>query len=60
MEIDFEAAADHADGVVDAGLVVEDELAGEEMENFAVSGEGDGAGAFDGAGDVVLADFAHA
>ena len=60
MEVDLQAVADHADGVVDAGLVVEDELLGEEMEDLAVGGEADGAGAVDGRAHVLAGDLLHA
>ena len=55
VQIDFEAIADHAHGIVNAGLLVEDELLGEEVEDFAIGGEGDGAGAIDGGADIVFA-----
>ena len=53
VEVDLEAVADHADGVVDAGLIVEDELLREEVQDFAVGREGDGAGAVDGCADLL-------
>lgn len=60
VEVDFELGADHADGVVDAGLVVEDELLGEEVQDFAIGGKCDGACAVDGGADLFAGDFAHA
>ncbi len=60
VEIDFEAIADHADGVVDAGLLVEDELLREEMDDLAVGRQRDGAGAIDGGADFFAGDLAHA
>ena len=42
------------------GLLVEDELLGEQVQDFAIGGEGDGAGAIDGVADIVPGDFAEA
>src|SRR4029077_3858834 len=47
----------HAERVVDASLLVEDEFLGKKMEDFAVGGQWDGAGAFDGLLDFVTADL---
>ena len=58
VEVHFELVADHADGVVDAGLIVEDELLREQVEDFAVGRKGDGAGAVDGGADLFAGDLA--
>ena len=60
VQIDFEAIADHADGIMNAGLLVEDELLGQQVQDFAIGGEGDGAGAIDGGADIVFGNFAEA
>ena len=59
VQIDFEAIADHAHGIMNAGLLVEDELLGEEVEDFAIGGEGDGTGAIDGGADIVFANISR-
>jgi hypothetical protein len=45
---------------MNAGLLVEDELLGEQVEDFAIRGQGDGTGAIDGGADIVFGDFAQA
>ena len=60
VEIDFQAIADHTDGVVNAGLFVEDELLGQKVDDLAVGRERDGPGAIDGGAHVFSGDFAEA
>ena len=60
MQIHLKPRADHAYGIEDAGLVVEDELAGQQMEDFAVGRALDGTGTFDGGTHIVAGNFAHA
>ncbi len=60
MQVHLELVADHADGVVDAGLLVEDELLRQEMEDLAVGRESDGAGAVDAGANLFAGDLAHA
>ncbi len=60
VQIDFEPRADHAHGVKDAGLVVDDELARQQVQDFAVGRALDGAGAFHGGAHVFAGDLAHA
>jgi len=59
VEVDFEAVADHANGVVDAGLLVEDELLGEQVDDLAIGRQRDGTGAVDGGADFFAGDLAH-
>ena len=60
MDVRFEALADHADGVADAVLAIENEFLREDVEDFAIFGETDIAGGFHGAADVVFLDVAGA
>ncbi len=60
MQVDFEPSADHADGIVDAGLLVEQKLLRQQVDDFAVGGQGDGAGAIDCGADVFAGDLAQA
>ncbi len=48
VQIDFETGADHAHGIEDAGLIVDDELARQQVQNFAIGRALHGAGALDG------------
>ena len=60
MQLDFKPRAYHAHGIEDAGLLVEDELARQQMQNLAVGREFDGAGAADGGAHVLAGNLAHA
>ena len=60
VQVDFQPIADHPHGVMNAGLLVEDELLGQQVEDFAIGRQGDGAGAIDGGADIVFGDFAQA
>ena len=60
VQIHFEARADHADRIEDAGLLVEDELARQQVENLAIGRQRDGARALDGGAHIVAGDLAHA
>ncbi len=60
VQIDFKPRADHADGIEDAGLLVEDELAREQVKDFAIGRALDGAGTFDGGAHIFAGDLAHA
>ena len=60
VDVRFEALADHADGVADAVLAIEHEFLREDVEDFAIFGEADIAGGFDGAADVIFLDVAGA
>ena len=60
VQVDFEAGADHAHGVEDAGLIVDDELARQQVQDFAIGRTLHGAGALDGGLHVFAGDFAHA
>src|SRR6266478_1551108 len=56
MDVGFQALADHAGGVANAVLGVDHELVRENVEDFAVFGEGDIARGIDGAAHVVTLD----
>ena len=60
VQVDFEARADHAHRIEDAGLIVDDELAREQVENFAIRRALDGAGALHGGAHVFARNLAHA
>ena len=60
MQIDFKTCADHADGIEDAGLPVENELAGQQVEDFAIGRAFNGACALDGGAHIFAGDLAHA
>ncbi len=59
VDAHFEACGHHAKRIVDAGLLVEDEFLRKKMEDLAIGGQGDGAGALDGLLDLVAADLAR-
>ena len=52
VQIDFKPRAHHAHGIEDARLLVEDELARQQMQNLAVGGQLDGARVIDGGAHV--------
>ena len=60
MNVGFEALADHADGVADAVLAIENEFLRQDVENFAIFGKADIAGGFHGAADVFFLNVAGA
>ena len=60
VQIHFQPRADHADGIEDAGLLVEDELARQQVQNLAIGRALDGAGALDGGAHIFAGDLAHA
>ena len=59
VDAHFEARGHHAERIVDAGLIVENEFLRQQMENLAIGGQRDGAGAIDGLLDLVASDFAR-
>jgi hypothetical protein len=60
VKVDFEPGTDHADGIENTGLIVEDELARKQMEDFAIRRALDGASAFYRGSDIFTGDLAHA
>src|SRR5207249_10517917 len=56
MDVDFQALADHADGVTYAVLRIHDEFVRKNMKGFAVFGKSDVAGGIDGAAHVFALD----
>ena len=60
VQIDFEPRADHAHRVEDAGLIVDDELARQQVQNLAVGRTLDGARALHGGAHIFARDLAHA
>ena len=54
----FQAVAVHADGRADAILPIHDEAALDDVDDFAVVGDGDGLGGIQGAGHIILVDHA--
>ncbi len=60
VQIDFEPRGDHAHGIEDAGLIVDDELARQQVQNLAVGRALHGAGALDSGAHVFARDLAHA
>ena len=51
MQINFKLGADHADGVVDTCLIVQDEFLGQQVQNLAVWRKSHRAGTIDGGAD---------
>ena len=60
VQVDFEAGADHAHGIEDAGLIVDDELARQQVQDLAIGRALHGAGTLDGGLHVFAGNFAHA
>src|SRR5262245_1569657 len=60
MYAHLNARRHHAERVVDSSLVVENEFLGKKMEDLAVGGERDRAGALDCLFDLVASDLARA
>jgi hypothetical protein len=60
VQIDFEAIADHADRIVNAGLLVEDELLRKQVQDFAIAGQRNGASAIDGCAHILFGDLSQA
>ena len=60
VQIDFEPRADHADGIEDAGLIVDDELARQQVQDLAVGRTLDGARTLHGGAHIFARDLAHA
>jgi hypothetical protein len=60
MEIDFKPRSHHADGIEDAGLFVENELARQQVEKLAISRALDGARMIDCGAHIFASNFAHA
>ena len=58
VDVDLELDAAHADRVLDAVLVVDDELLGDDVDDVAVRGDGDGLGLVDDAPHVLAGDLA--
>jgi hypothetical protein len=57
MNVALEADAGHADRILDAGLIVDDELLGDDVQHFAIHGYGHGAGRLDHARHVLAGDL---
>ena len=60
VNVDFEALADHADGVANAVLRVDQKFLRQHVQHFAVFGQRDVARGVDGAANVVALDVARA
>ena len=58
VRLGFQADAHHADGVLDAALLVDDELLRDDVQDLAVHGDHDGLGRVDDAVHVFLGDLA--
>ena len=58
MHLGLQTDAAHAERFADAVLLVDDEFLGQDMDDFAVHGDGDGLGGVDDAAHVLLGDFA--
>ena len=57
MHADFEARGHHAERIVHAGLLVENEFLWKQMQDFAVGRQGKGAGFVDGLANFFACDF---
>src|SRR5512138_2195182 len=57
VDVDLELDAAHADRVLDAVLVVDDELLGDDVDDVPVRRDGDGLGLVDDAADVLAGDL---
>ena len=53
VDVDLELDAVHAQRVLDAVLLVDDELLGDDVEDLPVGGDGDGLGLVDDPADVL-------
>ncbi len=60
VQIHFKPLAHHAHRIEDAGLVVEDELARQQVQNLAIGGALDGARAIHGGAHIFARNLAHA
>ena len=60
VQVHFEPRADHAHGIEDAGLIVHDELARKQVENFAVGRALYRAGALHRGANIIAGNLAHA
>ena len=60
MQVHFEPRADHAHGIEDAGLIVDDELARKQVQNLAIRRPLHGAGTLHGGAHILARDLAHA
>src|SRR5215469_11406154 len=60
VHTDFEASGDHAQRIVHAGLIIENELLREQVEDLSVGGQLNVASFFDRLADFVASDFAGA
>ncbi len=60
MQIKIEAHALHAQRIEDAWLAIDDELAAQQMKDFAIRGPFDGPRTIDGGANVLAVDFALA
>ena len=59
MHVDFELLADHADGIANAVLRVDQKFLREHVQDFAIFGKGDGARGIHGAAHVFALDIAR-
>ena len=59
VDAHFEARGHHAGGILHAGLIVENEFLRQQVEDFAVGGQGNGARLVHGLADFVAPDFAR-
>ncbi len=60
VHLHFQPRGHHADGIVNAVLVVEDVLLRQQVQDLAVGWQRDGAGAFHGEADILARDLARA
>ena len=59
MHADFEAHGHHAQRIMHAALLVKNEFLGQQVQNFTVCGQRDGAGFIDGKPDFIARNFAR-
>jgi hypothetical protein len=60
VDTDFQTRGHHAEWIVYAGLLVENEFLRQQVKDLAIGGQRDGASAVDGLLDLVASDFARA
>src|SRR5581483_7946372 len=60
VDLDLELGSHHAAGLAHAGLVIENEILGKQVQNLAIVGERNGAGALDRLADFIAGDLARA
>src|SRR3984885_1354962 len=59
MQIHLQPVADHADGVMNTGLLVENKLLRQQVNDLPIGGQRDGARAIDGGAYIFAGDFAQ-